>query len=102
MCLGDFSKDFTVDNMKKNGINGDINEFTVNYNTIYVTDIVDIHKYLTRKHNIKQFLNLLKKIFTKLLRFGESLASDHLKCISLNNQPFQVRKAHVRTSLLSI
>lgn len=47
------SKHFTVDNMKKAGLDGYMYDFSVNFNTVYVSDIVDIHKYLMEKHNIK-------------------------------------------------
>ena len=39
--------------MRKTGLNGYVNEFAVDYNTIDVNEIVDIHKYLMKKHNIK-------------------------------------------------
>ena len=53
LCLGNNSKDFSVDNMKKTGLNGYAYDFTVNYDTIAVDDILDIHKYLMEKSNIK-------------------------------------------------
>ena len=46
--LGDISKDFTVDNMKKTGLNGYVCDFSIDYNTVDVSDIVDIHKYLMK------------------------------------------------------
>ena len=39
--------------MKKAGLDGYAYDFSVDCNTIDVSDIVDIHKYLVRKHNIK-------------------------------------------------
>ena len=44
--LGKISKDFSVDNMKKTGLNGCIYDFSVDYDAIAVNDILDIHKYL--------------------------------------------------------
>ena len=44
------SKDFSVDNMKKTGLNGI--DFSVDYDTIAVDDIPDIHKYLMEKNGI--------------------------------------------------
>ena len=38
LCLGNISKE---------------NDFSVDYNAIAVDDILDIHKYLTEKNNIK-------------------------------------------------
>ena len=46
LCLGNISKDFPVDNMKKTGLNGYIYDFSVDYDAIAVDDILDIHKYL--------------------------------------------------------
>ena len=53
LCLGNISKDFSVDNMKKTGLNGYVYDFSVDYNAIPVDDILDIHKYLMKKHDIK-------------------------------------------------
>ena len=46
LCLGKISKDVSVDNMKKTGLNGYVYDFSVDYDTIAVDDILDIHKYL--------------------------------------------------------
>ena len=46
------SKDFSVVNMKKTGLNGYVYDFSVDYNAIAVDDILDIHKYLMKKNNI--------------------------------------------------
>ena len=45
LCLGNVSKDFSVDNMKKAGLNGYVYDFSVDYNAISADDILDIHKY---------------------------------------------------------
>ena len=52
LCLGNISKDFSVDNMKKTGLNGYVYDFSVDYDIIAVDDILDIHKYLTEKNGI--------------------------------------------------
>ena len=52
LCLGNISKDWTLDNMKKTGFNGYIYDFSVGYNAIAVFDILDIHKYLMEKNKI--------------------------------------------------
>ena len=52
LCLGNISKDFSVDNIKKTGSNGYVYDFSVDYDTIAVDDILDIHKYLMEK-NVK-------------------------------------------------
>ena len=49
MCLGNISKDFSVDNIKKTGLKGHASDFSVDYNAIAVTDILDIYKYLKKK-----------------------------------------------------
>ena len=53
LCLGNVSKDFSVDNMKKAGLNEYVYDFSVDYDAIAVDDIPDIHKYLMKKNNIK-------------------------------------------------
>ena len=53
LCLGNISKDFSVDNMKKTGLKGYAHDFTVDYDAVAVDDILDIHKYLMGKNNIK-------------------------------------------------
>ena len=52
LCLGNISKDWSVDNMKKTGFNGYVYDFSVDYDAIAVDDILDIHKYLMKKNNI--------------------------------------------------
>ena len=52
LCLGNISKD-SVDNMKKTGLNGYVYDFSVDYDAIAVNDLLDIHKYLMEKNNIK-------------------------------------------------
>ena len=39
--------------MKKTGLNAYFNDFSVDYNAIAVDDILDIHKNLMKKHDIK-------------------------------------------------
>ena len=38
--------------MKKTGLNGYVYDFSVDFNAIAVVDILDIHKYLMKKHGI--------------------------------------------------
>ena len=52
LCLGNISKDWSADNMKKTGFNGYVYDFSVDYDAIAVDDIKDIHKYLMKKNNI--------------------------------------------------
>ena len=53
LCLGNISKSFTANKMKKTGLNGYIYEFSVDYNIIDTSNIIDIHKYLMKKYDIK-------------------------------------------------
>ena len=52
LCLGNISKDWSIDNLKKTGFNGYVYDFSVDYNTIAVDDIVDINSYLMKKNFI--------------------------------------------------
>ena len=52
LCLGNISKDWSVDNMKKTGFNGYIYDFSVDYDAIEISDILDIHKHLLQKNKI--------------------------------------------------
>ena len=53
LCLGNISKDFTVNNMKETELNGYVYNFSVDYIIIDNINITNIHKYLMKKHNIK-------------------------------------------------
>ena len=48
LCLGNISKDFSVDNMKKTGLNGYVYDFNIDYDAAAVDDILDIHKYFMK------------------------------------------------------
>ena len=52
LCLGNISKDWSVNILKKAGLNGYVYDFSVDYDAIVVDDILDIHKYLMKKNNI--------------------------------------------------
>ena len=53
LYLGNISKDWSTDNMKKKtGFNGYIYDFSVDYDATDIDDIKDIHKYLMKKNNI--------------------------------------------------
>ena len=52
LCLGNISKNWSVDNMKDTGLNGYLYDFSVDYDATSVDDIKDIHKYLMKKNNI--------------------------------------------------
>ena len=50
LCLGNISKDWSVDNVKKTGLNGHVYDFSVDY-AIAVDDILDIHNYFMKKND---------------------------------------------------
>ena len=52
LCSGNISKDSSVNNIKRTGFTGYVYDFRVDYNTIAVDDIKDIHKYLMEKNGI--------------------------------------------------
>ena len=49
LCLGNISKDFTINNMKKIELNGVVKFFSVGFNPINTKNILDIHKYLMKR-----------------------------------------------------
>ena len=53
LYLGNISKGFSVDNLKKPGLKGYFYFFSVDYDANAVADILDIQKYLMKKHDIK-------------------------------------------------
>ena len=70
--------------MKKTGLGGFVKIFSVGFNTIDTSDILDIHKYLMKRTLYKIMFGLVKKIFIGLLT-GFVNGSNHTKCFSLSN-----------------
>ena len=52
LCLGNISKDWSTNNMKKTGLTGYVYDFSADYNAIAVDDVKDIHNYLMKKNNM--------------------------------------------------
>ena len=54
LCLGNISGDFSGANMKNmlHVLYGSVFDFSVDYRITAVDDILDIHKYLMKKHGI--------------------------------------------------
>ena len=52
LCLGNISKDWSIDNMKRIGFTGYVYDFSVDYEATNVDDIKDINKYLMKKKMI--------------------------------------------------
>ena len=88
LCLGNIAKDWSLDNTNDTGLNKYIYDFSVDYDTIAVDDILDIHKYLMEKSDMKMF-GFIKKVFLTGLRILSSvnlLTITPLRCISMTNQ----------------
>ena len=52
LCLGNISKDWSHDNMKKTGLKFYVYDFSTEYSAISVDNVKDIHKYLMKKNGI--------------------------------------------------
>ena len=52
LCLGNISKDWLADNMKRTDFHEYIYDFSVDYVATHVDDIKDIHKDLMKKNGI--------------------------------------------------
>ena len=52
LCLGNISKNWSVDNMKRTGFHGYVYDFSVDYDATAVDDIKDIQTYLMTKNNV--------------------------------------------------
>ena len=51
--LGNISKDFAANGTKKPRLNGYLFDFSVDYNIIHSSNVINSHKYLMKKQNIK-------------------------------------------------
>ena len=73
LCLENFSKDLSVDNTKKAGLNGYVYDFSIDYDAIAVDDIIDIHNYLIKKmtqcHKMLGFIK--RRFFYRISIFNE-------------------------------
>ena len=59
LCLGNISKDWSTDNMKKTGFDGydfsiQVYDFSIDYDATDIDDINDIHKYLMKNKNVNE------------------------------------------------
>ena len=57
-----YFKMFKVDNMKETRLNRYVYDFSVDFSTADVSDIMDIQQYLMKKNNVKWCSNLLNKL----------------------------------------
>ena len=93
LCLGNISKDWSTDNMKKTGLTGYVYDFSADYNVVTIDDIKDIHNYLMKKNDIvqiKMFSLVLKMLVLGLTVLSSSITGA-LNCVSMNNQECKVR-----------
>ena len=67
LCLGNISNDCSVHNMNKTELRGYVYDFSVDYNDIAVSDILDTHKHLMKKNEIV----FVRRIFVStMMLFG--------------------------------
>ena len=85
LYLGNISKKFTINNMKKNGIRRSSKNLFCWFNPIDTNGILDFHKYLMKEKQYKIMFGVIKKMFTRLLICIVNV-SNHTKCVSLSNQ----------------
>ena len=57
ICLGKISKDFSMIYILLTGLKGYVYDFSVDYRALAADKILDIHKYLMEKSNIKRGLD---------------------------------------------
>ena len=84
-CLGSISNGLSNTESKEVSLNGNIYDFSVDYNSIDKSDILNIHKYLMTNNNI------MFSLFIVLLSFSKSLAWDRAKYLFLNDEPWMLR-----------
>ena len=96
LSLGNISKDFTINNMKKAGLKRPVKIFSADFNAIYTNHILDVQKYLMKGTWHKIMFELIKKIFIRLLTDIVS-TSNYAKCMSLGNQ-----KCMIQSTLISL
>ena len=83
--------------MKKTGLNECVYDFAVDYRAFDTSNIIDIHKYLTKKTWYKIMFGLIKKMFISLLT-GLVNGYKHTKCVSLRNQKCMSRPTIINLS----
>ena len=83
------SKDFTIDNIEKTGLQGYVNSFSIDYHIIDANDVLDINKYLMKITIILSniMFEFIEEMFIGLLMFGGSLVT---RCMTLNNKQCKI------------
>ena len=80
--------------MKKTGLKGYVQDFSVDYDAIEVSDILDIRKYLMKKkrNSIKNVQIYQSNIyFNNDIFWLQFIELNPLECVSMNNQECEVR-----------
>ena len=85
LCLGNISKDWLADNMRKSSFTGYVYDFSVGYNAIDVDDIKDIHRYLMKKNNSVNLVFFIGLAILSNFTNTNSLSAIPLSCISMSN-----------------
>ena len=96
--LGNNSKGFTANNMKKTVLSGYVYQFYVDYDIIIIiiiiiintSNIVNIHKYLMKNMYYQIMFGLIKKILMGLV-INIVNASNYTKYVSLSNQKCEIQ-----------
>ena len=94
MCLGNISKDSTINNMTKTGLTGVVKLFFSWFNPIGTNHLSDVHKYVMKKTWYKIIFGLIKKMFIRLLT-GMVSASSNTKYVSLSNQKCMIQPTFI-------
>ena len=81
-CLGSISNGLIALESREVSLNGNVYDFSVDYNFIDKSDILNIHKYLMTIYK------MILSLFTVFLSFSKSLAT---KCLFLNDEQCIVR-----------
>ena len=90
LYLGNISKDFSVDNMKKTGFYGYVYDFSVDYDFVAADDILDIHKCLMKKNNVMKNVWIYQILMLMLMMFiGRNVSN--VNPLIKNNQEFKKR-----------
>ena len=69
--------------------------FSVDYSSIGKFDILNIHKYLITKNNIKYYNILYKYVLILILSFSSSITCNQTIHLFLNDEPCMVRPTRI-------
>ena len=101
ICLGNISKGWSVDNIKRTGFTSYVYDFSVDYDPVAVDDIKDIHKYLMKKKwcsMYKMFVFINKVFYIGSIFLSSLVGATPLSCISMNYQAYKVRPGIVNVN----